>query len=119
MYTILIADDERNERTGIEKLLRHFQYDLKIVQAANGREALAVFEHSHIDILLTDIKMPFLGGIDLIKQVHKGGWDPICIIYSAYGEFEYAQNAIALGVVQYLLKPIKRGEFQELFDKGS
>ncbi len=117
MYTILIADDERNERTGIEKLLRHFQYDLKIVQAANGREALAVFEHSHIDILLTDIKMPFLGGIDLIKQVHKGGWDPICIIYSAYGEFEYAQNAIALGVVQYLLKPIKRGEFQELFDK--
>lgn len=117
MYTILITDDERNERTGIEKLLRHFQYDLKIVQAANGREALAVFEHTHIDILLTDIKMPFLGGIDLIKEVHKGGWDPICIIYSAYGEFEYAQNAIALGVVQYLLKPIKRGEFQELFDK--
>ena len=116
MYRILIVDDERNERTGIEKLIRRYQFHLEVVQASNGREALEKFEQNGIDILLTDIKMPLMSGIELIKEVHKRGWDPICIIYSAYGEFEYAQNAIALGVMQYLLKPIKMQEFQNLFE---
>ena len=114
---ILIVDDERNERVGIEKLIRKYQYQMEVIQASNGREALEIFSQNNIDILLTDIKMPFMTGIDLIKEVHKGGWDPICIIYSAYGEFEYAQNAIALGVMQYLLKPIKMQEFKDLFDR--
>lgn len=114
---ILIVDDERNERVGIEKLIRKYQYQMEVIQAPNGREALEKFGQNDIDILLTDIKMPFMTGIELIKEVHKGGWDPICIIYSAYGEFEYAQNAIALGVMQYLLKPIKMQEFKDLFDR--
>ena len=115
MYTILLVDDERNERTGIEKLIRKYQYGLEVLQAANGKEALEKFRQYNIDILLTDIKMPVMSGMELIKEVHKNGWSPICIIYSAYGEFEYAQNAISLGVIQYLLKPIKLKEFQELF----
>ncbi|MDC7286568.1 response regulator [Blautia schinkii] len=117
MYSILIVDDERNERTGIERLIHRYQYDLKIYQACNGEEALKVFEDKKIDILLTDIKMPFMTGMELIEEVHKRGWDPVCIIYSAYGEFEYAQNAISLGVLQYLLKPIRLEEFQKLFQK--
>ena len=117
MYTILIVDDERNERDGIEKLIKRYQYDLRVLQAANGEEALKIFEDQEIDILLTDIKMPFMTGMELIEQVHKGGWEPVCIIYSAYGEFEYAQNAIMLGVLQYLLKPIRLEEFQKLFRK--
>lgn len=117
MYTILIVDDERNERDGLEKLIRRYQYDLKILQAENGEAALKVFGKNDIDILLTDIKMPFMTGMELIEQVHKGGWNPVCIIYSAYGEFEYAQNAIALGVLQYLLKPIRLEEFQNLFQR--
>lgn len=117
MYKILIVDDERNERMGIEKLIKRYQYQLEVTQAANGPEALEILAKEEIDILLTDIKMPFMTGIQLIKEVHKRGWNPLCIIYSAYGEFEYAQDAIALGVLQYLLKPIKLKEFQELFDK--
>lgn len=117
MYKILIVDDERNERVGIEKLILRYQYDLEIKQAANGEEALSILEKEPIDILLTDIKMPFMNGIELIKQVHNRGLSPICIIYSAYGEFEYAQNAISLGVLQYLLKPVKLDEFQQLFEK--
>lgn len=117
MYTILIVDDERNERDGIEKLIKKYQYDLCVLQAANGEEALKIFAERDIDILLTDIKMPFMTGMELIEQVHKGGWEPVCIIYSAYGEFEYAQNAITLGVLQYLLKPIRLEEFQKLFKK--
>ncbi|MCD8012590.1 MAG: response regulator [Lachnospiraceae bacterium] len=117
MYKILIVDDERNERTGIEKLIRRFHYPLEIRQAARGQEALEIMERERVDILLTDIKMPFMTGMELIENVHKKGIYPICVIYSAYGEFEYAQNAISLGVVQYLLKPIKISEFQELFDR--
>lgn len=117
MYTILIVDDERNEREGIEKLIHKYHYNLNVVQAAGGKEALSAFESYEIDILLTDIKMPVMTGIELIKTVHQKGWNPICIIYSAYGEFEYAQDAISLGVIQYLLKPIKLQDFKKLFDQ--
>lgn len=117
VYTILIVDDERNERTGIEKLIRRYQYKLHVLQAVNGKKALEKFEDNKIDILLTDIKMPVMSGMDLIREVHKRGYDPVCIIYSAYGEFEYAQDAISLGVIKYLLKPIKQKEFQELFEQ--
>lgn len=116
MYRILIVDDERRERAGLERLIRRYQYPLEIHQAADGEEALKTFEKMEIDILLTDIKMPFMTGIELIDQVHKRGYTPFCIIFSAYGEFEYAQNAISLGVIQYLLKPVLLEEFQKLFD---
>ncbi len=117
VYRILIVDDERREREGIELLIRRFQYPLEVMQAQNGEEALAIFEKENIDILLTDIKMPFMTGIELIEQVRKKGYTPFCIIFSAYGEFEYAQNAISLGVIQYLLKPIRLDDFQNLFTK--
>ena len=54
MYRILIVDDERNERTGIEKLIRRYQFNLEIVQASDGREALEKFEQNRVDILLKD-----------------------------------------------------------------
>lgn len=117
MFRILIVDDERREREGIECLIHKFQYPLEVVQAQNGEEALSLFEKMEIDILLTDIKMPFMTGIELIERIRKRGYTPFCIIFSAYGEFEYAQNAISLGVIQYLLKPILLDDFNALFTK--
>ena len=117
MYSILIVDDEKKEREGISRLLKRYHFNLKISQAVNGEEALKDFEKHEYDILLTDIKMPFMDGIQLIKEVQKRGLNPICIIYSAYGEFEYAQNAISLGVLEYLLKPIRLDAFEDLFHK--
>ena len=58
-----------------------------------------------------------MDGIQLIRETQKRGLNPICIIYSAYGEFEYAQNAISLGVQEYLLKPVKLDAFKNLFEK--
>mgnify|MGYP001370301074 FL=1 len=117
IFSILLVDDEKNERKGIEKLIQKNGYPLEIFQAENGIEALKIFKNRKIDILLTDIKMPFMDGIKLMKEIHKEGWSPVCIIYSAYGEFEYAQNAIVLGVIQYLLKPVRLNEFKSLFEK--
>ena len=88
MYKILLADDERLERNGIEKLIYKFGYDLEIFQAANGVEAISICEREKIDILLTDIKMPIMNGLELIERIRQMGMQPVCIIYSAYGEFE-------------------------------
>lgn len=117
MYKILIVDDEKNERMGIQRLIYQYKYPLIVKQAQNGKFALDMIEKEEFDILLTDIKMPFMNGIELIEQINKRGLTPICIIYSAYGEFEYAQDAIQLGVIQYLLKPINLEKFQELFNR--
>ena len=116
MYSLLIADDELKERNGLSKLIRRFDFPLKIYLAENGANAFQIMQEEHIDILLTDIKMPFLSGIELIKKVREAGLNPICIIYSAYGEFEYAKEAISLGVIQYLLKPVNIKEFKKLLE---
>ncbi len=73
-YRILIVDDESRERNGIEKLIRRYQYELDIYQAQDGREALEIMKNTQIDILLTDIKMPVMTGMELIGQVHKNGY---------------------------------------------
>ena len=117
MYNILIVDDEKKEREGIALLLKRFGFPLRTALAQNGEDALKIMEKNHFDILLTDIKMPYMDGIQLIRETQKRGLNPICIIYSAYGEFEYAQNAISLGVQEYLLKPVKLDAFKNLFEK--
>lgn len=117
MYRILIVDDEKKEREGIALLIRKFKLPLDVTLACNGEEALEIISRSRYDILLTDIKMPYMDGIQLITEVQKKGLSPICIIYSAYGEFEYARNAISLGVLEYLLKPIQFEAFLDLFNK--
>lgn len=117
MYNILIVDDEKKEREGIALLLKRFGFPLRTAFAQNGEDALKIMEKNYFDILLTDIKMPYMDGIQLIRETQKRGLNPICIIYSAYGEFEYAQNAISLGVQEYLLKPVKLDAFKALFEK--
>ncbi len=117
MYKILIVDDEKKEREGIALLIKRYGYDLKVSLAGSGEEALKFMEREFFDILLTDIKMPHMDGITLIREAQKRGSHPICIIYSAYGEFEYAQNAISLGVLEYLLKPVRLEAFAELFER--
>ena len=116
-YSILIVDDEKNEREGISRLIKKFGFQLNVSQAKNGEEALKKFENNQYDILLTDIKMPYMDGITLIRELKSRGKTPVFIIYSAYGEFEYAQNAISLGVMEYLLKPIRLEAFEKLFTK--
>ena len=112
MYNILIVDDEKKEREGIALLLKRFGFPLRTAFAQNGEDALKIMEKNHFDILLTDIKMPYMDGIQLIRETQKRGLNPICIIYSAYGEFEYAKKAMASGVSNYVLKPVDPAEFE-------
>ena len=71
MYTYLIVDDEMIERKGIRMLLARMNIRENILEASNGEEALEVFEKEKIDVLLTDINMPFMDGIELLSRIHE------------------------------------------------
>lgn len=112
--TILIVDDEPRTTHGIKKTLEAWANGkLQILTAENGEEAINVIQQQKIDILMTDIRMPEISGIQLLKAIKKKNHFPVVIFISAYPEFEYAQEALRLGVVNYLLKPISKGKVIE------
>lgn len=110
---ILLVDDEKSEREGIQFLIERFHFDLEVEEAVNGKAALEYIEkHTDIDILLTDVKMPYMDGLELAKRVNDMQRDIVIIIFSAYSEFDYAKKACEANAVNYLLKPIEVDEFQ-------
>ena len=115
MYQILVVDVERIERNGITMLLRHMQLPCEIAEAANGRDALEYLKEHTSDVLLTDVKMPFMDGIQLIEECKKDdrNEDMKCVIFSGCSEFDYARKAVRLGVSDYILKPVDPSEFKE------
>ena len=71
MYTLLIADDEADERKLVQFLLREWVSEFRILEASNGKEALNILSSEPVDILLSDIQMPFLSGIELAREARK------------------------------------------------
>ncbi len=112
MYSILVADDEKIGRKGVHFLLNQMEQDFDIIEAKNGKEALQYIQNHPLDILLTDIKMPFLDGIGLIKEALKVQPQLRVAIFSGYSDFEYAKTAMSLGVLEYILKPVNPEEFK-------
>lgn len=112
MINILIVDDEPFIRQGLKILINWEQYGYKIVgEAANGLEAIKELEKNEIDLIVADIKMPEMNGIELIEYVRENISDKIkFIVLSGYYEFEYAKKAIKYGVTDYILKPIQKDE---------
>ncbi len=108
MYTYLIVDDEMIERKGIRMLLSRMNIRENIL------EALEVFEKEKIDVLLTDINMPFMDGIELLSRIHEEYPGTETVIFSGYDEFSYAKKAISYGVSAYILKPVNPEEFEKV-----
>lgn len=117
MYKLLVVDDEKIGRDGIKFLLKKYSDEVEVAEAVNGRVALEHIRSNPVDILITDIKMPIMGGMELIREVYSDYPNLKIIILSGYGEFEYAQNALKMGVCEYLLKPISRDDFDEAMQK--
>ncbi|SEO74018.1 response regulator [Paenibacillus sp. OV219] len=111
MYRILIVDDERIEREGIQHLIRKYNLELDMVTAENGEAALEIVKQQPIDMIMTDIKMPFMDGLELSEKVSSMNPEIEMIIYSAYSDFEFARRAMRTNVSNYLLKPIQISEF--------
>lgn len=111
MYRILIVDDEKIGRRGVHFLLDRMDESFDIVEAKNGKEALQYIHERTFDILLTDIKMPFIDGIELIRLTKEIQPDMKIAIFSGYSDFEYAKTALSMGVLEYILKPVNPEEF--------
>lgn len=112
--TILLVDDDFNERSGVRFLIEREELPLTILEAPNGKRALELMQTNAVDILFTDIKMPYMDGLELSAAVHKNFTDIKIIIFSAYGEFDYAKKAMESSVVNYLLKPVDIQEFRNV-----
>lgn len=117
MYRVLIVDDEKVERNGIRFLLKKLGMEFEIQEAPNGKAALEILQKEPIDILLTDVKMPFMDGMELIEQVRLHRMNLSIVIFSGHNEFEYAKKAMKAGVYDYILKPVDPKEFQNTMNK--
>lgn len=104
MYTILIVDDEFPARRLMHMLIEPLQDFSIIAEADNGEDALELWRKLKPDVLLTDIEMPQMNGLDLIESVRKENPDQLIVILSCYESFSYAQRAMRLGVKDYLVK---------------
>lgn len=114
MFSILVVDDDKIERDGIRFLIRKKELPLQVEEAENGEKALQFLQTHKADILFTDIKMPFMDGLQLAERAAAIQPKLKIVILSAFGEFEYAKRAIRLDVFHYLLKPIEVDEFTEV-----
>ncbi|MBB6730096.1 response regulator transcription factor [Cohnella zeiphila] len=116
MFKLLIAEDVKTVR---ETLVRSIPWDrlgLSLLGAAeNGEEALALVEREEPDVLLTDIGMPRMNGLELIEACKTRKPDLRCVILSGLNEFEHARQAIKLQVQEYILKPIDPEEIEKVF----
>lgn len=113
MYQILIVDDSVFDIDCITFLIKKYDLPLQVTTSVDGQDALNRFreEGSHFDILFTDIRMPFLDGLALSKEVRTLSPRTKIIIFSGYNDFEYAKTAITIGVEDYIMKPVVPDEF--------
>ncbi|MGE4455171.1 MAG: response regulator [Sphaerochaeta sp.] len=118
MYTLVIVDDETEL---LEGLTHYFPWE-SIGFSVSGsftdaRSALAFCKDHHPDVLLSDIRMPFMSGLQLIKELKQFPSPPQFCIMSAYDDFGYAKEAIGYGVLEYLVKPSSFEEIKQTFEK--
>lgn len=119
MFRVIIADDEETIRNGLKKLIESYDLNLAVCGTAkDGKEALQIINKYHPEIMLMDINMPFMNGLEVIEMVRETDPDAKIIIISGYDKFNYAQKALELGVYSYLLKPIQFREFKNVITKA-
>ena len=117
---VLIVEDEVRIREGIGKLLSRSGGAYEVIsEAGNGAEGLKVLLEQKPDIVITDIRMPDMDGLEMLSQMVKAGISTKAIVLSAYSEFEYARTAMKLGVTEYLLKPIAYNELMQALENVS
>lgn len=115
---LLIVDDEKLIRTGLVSLNWKEIGITEVFNASNGLEARETLENKDIDIVISDIKMPGLSGIELAEYIHKLTKETIIILLTGFSEFQYAKDAIKYKVFDYLLKPIKPNELLNVVQKA-
>lgn len=118
MYRVLVVDDEEMIAEGMKLLIEQLLPECQVIAAAyDGTEGLEIAMEQRPDIILTDVRMCEMDGIEMIRRLKDSGIEAHYIILSGYAEFEYAKQAIALGVEDYITKPVEEEELCRTFQK--
>lgn len=119
MYTVLLVDDEDDVLKNLVNAIDWPVYGIgKVLTARDGLRACEILRCHSVDLLITDIRMPNMDGIQLIRHVFEASPHIRCILLSSYGDFQYAKEAISLGVENYLLKPVNADELDNSIRKA-
>ncbi len=119
MNNILVVEDEKWVRLGIVTRLENFYAGkFNIYQACNGEEALEQIRLNRMDIVVTDIRMPRMDGLELLSKIYEMDRRIKLIVISGYADFAYAKEAIHVNAVEYILKPISDTQFIDAIDKA-
>ena len=114
MYNILLTDDEQIMIDSLKFIIeKNFASDVQIFSCLSGAQALEVVAKNKIDIIFMDINMPGLNGLETLKYIIQSKPGIVIIILSAFDQFQYAQEAVNLGVYKYLTKPVNRNTVVE------
>lgn len=121
MYSVLVIDDKEVFRRKIKRM-NYFQdnSDKFVIrhEAQNGLEALKILRNNYVNVVLTDIRMPFIDGIELLKYINTELLCKCVILLSEFAEFDYAKAGILNGAFDYVLKPIDDEKIKETFDRA-
>ncbi len=117
MWRLMIADDEPKIRRGLKSQIAHMGLEIEVVaEAEDGEIALQLTEQTRPDILLVDINMPFMSGLDFIERLKQVRTDAYIIVITGFEAFDYARRALDLGVHAYMLKPVELSELRAQLD---
>ena len=118
MYKLLIVEDERSTREGLRDCVNWDSYNIAVVgEAANGQEALSFLLENPVDIVLTDVVMPLMDGIELVRQIRERNIDTKVVFVSGYWDMAYLKSAFKLDAIDYILKPVKLSELEKVIQK--
>ena len=118
LYKIILVDDEEEVRDSIKRKVDWNLLGFEVIGSVNnGEEAIELTETNHVDVVLTDIKMPFMDGLTLCAKVKENYKNTKVVLYSGFDEFEFAREAVHLEAEEYLLKPISAKDLEKVFQK--
>ena len=118
LYRIMLVDDEEEVRKAIIRKMDWAGLGFEVVgDAENGEDALEKLEQLEPDVIMTDIRMPYMDGLALTARIREKYPSMKVLIFSGYDDFEYAQQAIKLGVIEYILKPVNGQELAQILSR--
>ncbi|PRX64042.1 two-component system response regulator YesN [Cohnella sp. SGD-V74] len=118
MYKLIIVDDEYSTRNGLKICIHWFDYGIEVAgEAENGSKGLELADRVRPDIVLTDVKMPGMDGIEMVKRLKERHPDTKIVFISGYDDIEYLKSAMKMDAVDYILKPVNLQELTAVIDK--